>query len=719
MQKLVFLSLLFFFFSVSSALQATPVLERSGRGTVEVNRSQGVCNPVFNRLPVRVVPSPSLRCLNVQANGDVILTWFLPDTISADGKFNSYFIYSSNNPGGPYTKLDSIFTYTTSSYTNVGANANGASKYYYVQTRYQMGTLNFSPPIDTLHSIFLTVTNPGNGTAVLNWNALANPLPVTSLKWYHVYCEHPANVWTQIDSTKGLNFTDTIIICHAFLNYKVTIDDSMGCTSVSNISGATFSNIIAPNVVVLDSVSVNSGGQAALGWVKDGSVDTKGYIIYKYNGVKWVAVDTVLGASVTSFVPPSSAAGQGSEIYGVSAFDTCMNVSVLSNVQKTLYLTYRMDICDAAMHLTWNNYINIPGSVGSYSIEESINGGPFTILAVTQPGDTTYTAAGLTDQLTYCFRVVVNNGSGDITAESNKFCYLVTIPSQPKFNYLRVASVLVPGKSVKVMAFIDVTANAQSYHFYRASSPSATPEHFASVSVSTPVNSYVEVIDNAVDPSLSSYYYSMYVVDSCGTERAMSNVDHTILLTATVNDGTPSNDLTWNDYARWLGDVSSYNIYRAIDGVWNGPIANVPFTGAGTNKYSDNVSAFYPTTGKFEYFVQALEGPNDPYGFADTSNSNVVNTYQNATFYIPNAFKPAGIDKVFMPVWTFVDISDYSLEIFDRWGLKVFSTTDKNTGWDGTLKGKPCEMGAYVYLITYKTSIGEYVDRNGTVTLYR
>jgi gliding motility-associated-like protein len=719
MQRISFSFLFILSLFISSSFQATAVVRESGSGMMHpaVHSS-----PAASLVPLGAtgtVLSPSLRCLSVQANGDVVLTWILPDTATASQKFNCYSIYSSNNPGGPFTRIDSIFTYSTSSYTNVGANANGASKYYYVQTRYLNGSLIYSPAIDTLHTLFLTVTNPGNGTAVLNWNPLDSPLPPTSLKWYHVYREHPTNVWTLIDTTKGFNFTDTITICHSFLNYKVTIGDSSGCTSVSNISGGMFNNIIAPKVLTLDSISVNSGGKAALGWVKDGSADTKGYIIYKLVGSVWVAVDTVFGAGNTSFVPPSSLAGLGSETYGVSAFDSCMNVSVLSNVQKSLFLTYRKDMCDMSVLLTWNNYINIPGAVGSYSILESINGGAFSFLASTQPGDTTYNVTALNDQSTYCFIIQVNNGNGKITAESNQQCYYVIIPTQPKFNYLRVASVLVPSKSIKLMAFIDLTAHAQGYHFYRASSPSATPVHIATV-LPPFTSATIQVIDNGVDPTLSSYYYSMYVVDSCGTERALSNVDETMWLQATVNDGTVTNDLTWNDYSRWLGDVSSYNIYRAIDGVWqNAPIVNVPYTAAGINKYSDNVSAFEQTTGKFEYYIEALEGASDPYLFADTSHSNVAEALQNATFYIPNAFKPLGIDRIFKPIGTFVDVADYHFDIFDRWGEQVFTTTDKNAGWDGTVKGHPSELGAYVYLISFKTSRGEFVDRKGTVTLLR
>jgi len=672
----------------------------------------------INRASGSAIVSPSLRCLSVQSNGDVVLSWVLTDTSTLSNLFNAYLIYSSTNPAGPFSRIDSVFSYSTTTYTNVGANANNVSHYYYVQLRYQNGSLTSAPPVDTLHSVMLTVTNPGNGTAQLNWTPLATPLPHTSLKWYHVYREYPTNVWKQIDSTQSLRYIDTITICHALINYKIEISDSCGCTSVSNVTGGTFSNIIAPKVVLLDSVSVNAGGQATLGWLKDPALDTKGYIIYKFTGGIWIAIDTVHGAAVTSFTPPSSTAGSGMETYGVAAYDSCMNVSVLSEVQNSLFVSSKKDICDMSVLLTWNNFIHMPNSLGSYTILVSVNGGGYSIAGTTPASDTTFNATHLTPESTYCFIIVANDATAKITAKSNRICYTATLPSQPKFNYLRAASVLVPNTTVKLTAFIDVTANAKEYHFYRASSPTAVPVHIASVK--TPVPANFSIVDANVDASVQSYYYTMHVVDSCGNERTISNEDETMWLQASSNDALATNVLSWNDYSRWLGGVNSYNIYRAVDGVWaSGPIANIPFSNAGMNTYSDNVSAFYPTSGKFEYYIEALEGSTDPYGYSDTSHSNVAEALQNATFYIPNAFKPAGINKVFKPVWTFVDPTDYHFAIFDRWGEKLFETSDKNAGWDGTIKGKPGEVNAYVYLISFKTAYGEFVDRKGTVTLLR
>jgi len=78
-------------------------------------------------------------------------------------------------------------------------------------------------------------------------------------------------------------------------------------------------------------------------------------------------------------------------------------------------------------------------------------------------------------------------------------------------------------------------------------------------------------------------------------------------------------------------------------------------------------------------------------------------------FYLPNAFTPNGdgLNDEFKPVQRYDFVKTYRLYIYNRWGQLIFETSDINTGWDGTYKGKPVEQGTYVYKIVYTaTSTG-------------
>jgi gliding motility-associated-like protein len=217
----------------------------------------------------------------------------------------------------------------------------------------------------------------------------------------------------------------------------------------------------------------------------------------------------------------------------------------------------------------------------------------------------------------------------------------------------------------------------------------------------------------------NSYYYKVIDVDSCGYDGLQTNIGRTILLTAISNSNNLENYLSWNDYENWLGNVTSYNIYRGIDGVMDpAPIANVPFTG-GPNSYTDDVSTILNGQGVFNYYVEAIEGMGNPYGFNDHALSNIAEAYQDPMVFIPNAFKPSGVNNIFIPVMTFVGLQDYEFDIFDRWGQKIFTSTDVDKGWDGTYANKKAEFGVYVYMVRFKDSKGEYFEFKGTVTMLR
>jgi gliding motility-associated-like protein len=72
--------------------------------------------------------------------------------------------------------------------------------------------------------------------------------------------------------------------------------------------------------------------------------------------------------------------------------------------------------------------------------------------------------------------------------------------------------------------------------------------------------------------------------------------------------------------------------------------------------------------------------------------------------WVPNVFTPNGDGKndVFRVVGNVGRMNQFNLSIFDRWGQRVFYTSDKYQGWDGYYKGVPCILGTYVYMLEYQ-----------------
>ena len=91
--------------------------------------------------------------------------------------------------------------------------------------------------------------------------------------------------------------------------------------------------------------------------------------------------------------------------------------------------------------------------------------------------------------------------------------------------------------------------------------------------------------------------------------------------------------------------------------------------------------------------------------------------------YIPNTFTPDadGLNDTFKPVFSpeGVDFTKYQMEIYDRWGQRLYSTTNHDMGWDGKVKGELVKEGSYVYRIKFADMMGQVFDKLGNVVLLR
>lgn len=93
----------------------------------------------------------------------------------------------------------------------------------------------------------------------------------------------------------------------------------------------------------------------------------------------------------------------------------------------------------------------------------------------------------------------------------------------------------------------------------------------------------------------------------------------------------------------------------------------------------------------------------------------------NHVIDIPNAFVPGASfsENGILKILKRGDVSLDKFEIYDRWGIKVFETSDMDKGWDGTYQHRPQPMGVYVYYILGSLPAGQKVQLQGNVTLIR
>ncbi len=99
--------------------------------------------------------------------------------------------------------------------------------------------------------------------------------------------------------------------------------------------------------------------------------------------------------------------------------------------------------------------------------------------------------------------------------------------------------------------------------------------------------------------------------------------------------------------------------------------------------------------------------------------SDTIRLIFPAGLAIPSAFSPNGDGRNDTYVILARGVSDFSLNIYNRWGQLVFESTDVNAGWDGNYKGKQQPGGVYTFFFTIHFQNGKSESHTGTLTLLR
>ena len=100
---------------------------------------------------------------------------------------------------------------------------------------------------------------------------------------------------------------------------------------------------------------------------------------------------------------------------------------------------------------------------------------------------------------------------------------------------------------------------------------------------------------------------------------------------------------------------------------------------------------------------------------------NLIDNDCGLTVFIPSAFTPnqdgSSENNIFMP---FMDnYASFLLKIFNRWGEKLYETSDYTQGWTGNYLVEPAQDGVYVYVLEVTSKSYKLYTYSGTITLLR
>jgi gliding motility-associated-like protein len=217
---------------------------------------------------------------------------------------------------------------------------------------------------------------------------------------------------------------------------------------------------------------------------------------------------------------------------------------------------------------------------------------------------------------------------------------------------------------------------------------------------------------NFVDPG--SYDVTLTVVTNIGCTYSttipnfLTSFDPPVAGYIADPQPTDANNTVINFTDQTLGNIVSY------DWIFN---VGAPLG----NSTSQSPTFTFPQGTGGEYPIRLTV--TDINGCTDFVEGEIIirNIFQ---YYLPNSFTPNndGLNDVIMMVGTDIDETQFKLEIFNRWGQIVFSTTDPETSWTGNAFNGDyyCPEGAYNWTgIVISKTTGERYEIQGYLNLIR
>jgi gliding motility-associated-like protein len=156
---------------------------------------------------------------------------------------------------------------------------------------------------------------------------------------------------------------------------------------------------------------------------------------------------------------------------------------------------------------------------------------------------------------------------------------------------------------------------------------------------------------------------------------------------------------------------SSYGNSSIVSASWN------PSSGLNCN------DCINPTVLTYENYTDYQVTVNYEGGDGELCSANantIIIVENNLELFIPNAFTPGGFDNMNNVFEVYGEGIEYiTMQVFNRWGEKVFESRNQSVAWDGSFKGEIQNPGVFTYYVKVEYLDGKAIDRKGSVTLIR
>ncbi|MFM7566806.1 MAG: choice-of-anchor L domain-containing protein [Flavobacteriales bacterium] len=374
--------------------------------------------------------------------------------------------------------------------------------------------------------------------------------------------------------------------------------------------------------------------------------------------------------STGATTPTLTLSPQSSQTVYLEVFDNCSGQMVMDSaiitlpVFQPLSLQLSPDVVEVCPYIEHTFTSQIAGGNGNYT------------LVWQQNGQTLSTSSGLTvsPASTSTYTLTVSDGCGNSLSGSVTY----TITSDPLVLTMSPIQKICIGDS----AFISVSATGGygNYYYLWPSTGETTPGIWVTPNAT---NSYQVLVSDECQTFTVSGFAQVQIVKP--------NADFTVL-TSNPTENLPT---------------SFYNLTQNGFGyVWD--------FGDGNTSYEVHPTHTFSPSG--EYLITLIA--TDMNGCVD-SISKPIFIQEEFYIYIPNSFIPDDnrINDAFSG--SFIGVEWIKIEIFNRWGERLFYSEDLAFAWDGTFNGEKVPDGIYTWKLIYRRNKAQEQQMSGHITVIK
>jgi hypothetical protein len=528
-----------------------------------------------------------------------------------------------------------------------------------------------------------------------------------SLVWFSSSClSDSVQIFAQSDTTQTFELLSSSVHKNTFLHvnalskgnkWRYFIVGKDTCSILIVLSDTLKTDIIQPNLVSLDSISIAMNNQDVhVSWFKEQSPDLLGYIVWQNIGANNQPIDTIVGEYYYHF---RSSLINSTVNYRISALDSCYNQSVISDFHRSVYLSAAIDSCASRLNLLWNLYtgrivdstsVFIKRSVDpDFNKVASLNGNIFNYSLISSPNETV--------------EVYVQSHGKLFSSRSNTLS--VSVPQLLEPNENNIVNVSVNATN-EIVIVPNVSANASLFpKYFLLSIDSNDIIDTIYTSLTQDVVSQPELIFPELKTSIV-YSFEQLLKDQCNREFKTTLSNNIVLSLRAYQENEFL--LQWNNYNYWENGVKEYQIYKGNLNVpretWLNILTSIDDTSILQNTITDIVDE------NNCYYVKGIQNLD-----LTEAYSNTVCFKEKNQVFFPNSINPNNPDNHFIIKGTNLDLGNSQLDIFARNGQRVYSNNIKQNFKGTSNQGEVLPTGLYNYVAKIYFTDGEWQTFSNTI----